>query len=92
MDVVFSIRIKITVLHQGQVLAEGTPAEVRDNSRSATGVPGRNRIILEVHSRILDGPSQILLVSPWKCTNANAWRSSAAMASAKPPRCAVSWG
>lgn len=31
MDVVFSIAEKITVLHQGQVLAEGPPAEVRRN-------------------------------------------------------------
>jgi len=31
MDVVFSIAEKITVLHQGQVLAEGTPTEVRSN-------------------------------------------------------------
>lgn len=31
MDVVFSIAEKITVLHQGQVLAEGTPTEVRNN-------------------------------------------------------------
>jgi branched-chain amino acid transport system ATP-binding protein len=31
MDVVFSVAEKITVLHQGQVLAEGTPAEVRSN-------------------------------------------------------------
>jgi ABC-type branched-subunit amino acid transport system ATPase component len=32
MEVVFSIAEKITVLHQGQVLAEGTPAAVRSNS------------------------------------------------------------
>jgi branched-chain amino acid transport system ATP-binding protein len=31
MDVVFRIAEKITVLHQGQVLAEGTPMEVRSN-------------------------------------------------------------
>jgi branched-chain amino acid transport system ATP-binding protein len=31
MDVVFRIAEKITVLHQGQVLAEGTPAAVRSN-------------------------------------------------------------
>src|SRR5215813_528367 len=31
MDVVFSIAEKITVLHQGQVLAEGTPTAVRSN-------------------------------------------------------------
>ena len=31
MDVVFSIAHKITVLHQGRVLAEGTPDEVRRN-------------------------------------------------------------
>jgi branched-chain amino acid transport system ATP-binding protein len=32
MDVVFSIAEKITVLHQGEVLAEGKPADVRQNS------------------------------------------------------------
>jgi branched-chain amino acid transport system ATP-binding protein len=31
MDVVFSVADKITVLHQGRVLAEGKPAEVREN-------------------------------------------------------------
>jgi branched-chain amino acid transport system ATP-binding protein len=31
MDVVFAVARRITVLHQGAVLAEGTPAEVRGN-------------------------------------------------------------
>ena len=31
MDVVFSIAERITVLHQGAVLAEGTPEEVQKN-------------------------------------------------------------
>jgi len=31
MDVVFSIAERITVMHQGAVLAEGTPDEVQTN-------------------------------------------------------------
>ena len=31
MEVVFSIAQQITVLHQGQVIAHGTPAEVRNS-------------------------------------------------------------
>jgi ABC-type branched-subunit amino acid transport system ATPase component len=31
MDVVFSIAERITVMHQGAVLAEGTPDEVQNN-------------------------------------------------------------
>jgi len=31
MDVVFAVAQRITVLHQGTVLAEGVPAEVRAN-------------------------------------------------------------
>ena len=33
MDAVFSIADRITVLHQGQVLAEGTPDEIQRNDR-----------------------------------------------------------
>ncbi len=31
MDVVFAVAKRITVLHQGAVIAEGTPLEVRAN-------------------------------------------------------------
>jgi branched-chain amino acid transport system ATP-binding protein len=32
MDVVFQIAQRITVLHQGQVIADGAPADVRRNA------------------------------------------------------------
>ncbi len=32
MDVVFSIAQKIAVLHQGKLIAEGSPAEVRNDA------------------------------------------------------------
>ena len=32
MDVVFAVARRITVLHQGAVLAEGAPADIRANS------------------------------------------------------------
>ena len=33
MDVVGSLAERVTVLHYGEVLAEGTPAEIQDNPR-----------------------------------------------------------
>lgn len=33
MDVIFSLADRITVLHYGQVLAEGSPAEIKDNQQ-----------------------------------------------------------
>jgi branched-chain amino acid transport system ATP-binding protein len=33
MDVVFSVAHRITVMHQGRMVAEGTPQAVRDNPR-----------------------------------------------------------
>jgi branched-chain amino acid transport system permease protein len=32
MDAVFELAERITVLHEGQLLAEGTPAEIQRNS------------------------------------------------------------
>jgi branched-chain amino acid transport system ATP-binding protein len=43
MDVVFAIAQKITVLHQGRVIAEGSPAEVRVD-------PGVKRVYLGEHA------------------------------------------
>ena len=66
MDVVFSIAQKIAVLHQGRLIAEGTPAEVRDDARGAARLSRRAALsLLEVHdihaaygsSRVLFGIS-----------------------------------
>lgn len=40
MDVVFSIANRITVLHHGEILATGTPAEIRDNPEVRTAYLG----------------------------------------------------
>ena len=44
MDAVFSIADRITVLHQGQVLTEGTPEEVRNNQQVRTLYLGRDAV------------------------------------------------
>ena len=50
-------------------------------------------MILEVRNMYTSyGLSQILFGISLDVHDANVWHSSAAMASAKPPRCAVSWG
>jgi branched-chain amino acid transport system ATP-binding protein len=40
MDVVFSIADRITVLHHGEILATGTPREIRDNPEVRTAYLG----------------------------------------------------
>ena len=95
MEVVFSIAQKIAVLHQGQLIAEGTPAEVAREPGSAARLSRESDIdaLLEVHdihaaygsSRVLFGVSLT-----WRAANASA--CSDATASARPRPCEPSWG
>lgn len=41
MDVVFRYSDRIVVMHQGQILADGTPAQIREDERVATTLLGR---------------------------------------------------
>jgi branched-chain amino acid transport system ATP-binding protein len=47
MEVVFSISDQITVMHQGRILVEGTPAHIRDNKEVQTIYLGENTEIAE---------------------------------------------
>ncbi len=65
MEVVFSIAQRITVLHQGRVIADGTPADVRARRGSPPGLPGREApmrapilVVDEIHTAY--GLSQVL--------------------------------
>ena len=40
MDVVFKYSDRIVVMHQGQILADGTPEEIRNNNEVATVLLG----------------------------------------------------
>jgi branched-chain amino acid transport system ATP-binding protein len=42
MDIVFTYSDRIVVMHQGQILADGPPRQIREDARVATMLLGRH--------------------------------------------------
>ena len=96
MEVVFSIAAKIAVLHQGRLLAEGTPAEVRRDPEVRRVYLGRARDDGVAGGR---GDPHRLWLEPGAVRHLARGRgrrmrlpARAATASARRRRCARSWG
>ena len=95
MEVVFAIAQKIAVLHQGRLIAEGTPAEVRSDPevrRVYLGGSGMTRCSTSRTSTPPTAQRACCSASRSRSRRANASACSAATASARPRRCARSWG
>ena len=43
MDIVFSYSDRIIAMHQGKILADGTPKEIRDNKEIVSIILGKSR-------------------------------------------------
>ena len=50
MEVVFRLAHKITVLHRGAVIADGTPEAVKADARRAAGLPRGHRLMLSIQN------------------------------------------
>ena len=97
MEVVFGIARRITVLHQGRVIADGAPDDVRRD-------PDVRRVYLGESAMSAEPCSRSRTCTPptasRRCCSASrfdggapasAWRCSGATASARPRPCAASW-
>ena len=57
MDAVFALADQLTVMVNGQVIASGTPAEIRAECRRAGRLPGRGRMSADDAARAASTPA-----------------------------------